>query len=94
MLEWVLKIRFHANLAPAQQLRSFDKGESPPMYSPPPRPGEILRRHTTDLVSSVEVNALSSVPYEPRTYEKPSTITGNHSPYEYNLLFETTHDIF
>ncbi|VDN88633.1 unnamed protein product [Brugia pahangi] len=48
------------------------------MYSPPPRPGEILRRHTTDLVSSVEVNALSSVPYEPRTYEKPSTITGNH----------------
>lgn len=25
MLEWVLKIRFHANLAPAQQLRSFDK---------------------------------------------------------------------
>uniref|UniRef100_A0A0N4T6E9 PH domain-containing protein n=1 Tax=Brugia pahangi TaxID=6280 RepID=A0A0N4T6E9_BRUPA len=88
MLEWVLKIRFHANLAPAQQLRSFDKGESPPMYSPPPRPGEILRRHTTDLVSSVEVNALSSVPYEPRTYEKPSTITGNHCKFS-ELEFST-----
>ncbi|VIO98093.1 probable spectrin beta chain, putative [Brugia malayi] len=95
MLEWVLKIRFHANLAPAQQLRSFDKGESPPMYSPPPRPGEILRRHTTDLVSSLEVNAFSSVPYEPRTYEKSSTITGNHYDEEevtlelQNQLFKT-----
>ncbi|EJD74610.1 beta chain spectrin [Loa loa] len=78
MLEWVLKIRFHANLAPAQQLRSFDKSESPPMYSPPPRPGETLRRHTTELVSSVEVNAFSSLPYESESYEKPGIITRNH----------------
>ncbi|VBB25988.1 unnamed protein product, partial [Acanthocheilonema viteae] len=78
MLEWVLKIRFHANLAPAQQLRSFDKGESPPMYSPPPRPFETLRRHTTELVSSVEINSLSSQSYEHRSYEKPDIITNNH----------------
>ncbi|VDK61916.1 unnamed protein product [Onchocerca ochengi] len=76
MLEWVLKIRFHANLTPAQQLRSFNKNESPPMYSPPPRPGETLRRHTTELVSSVQANALSS--YEPRLYEKPGITTSNH----------------
>lgn len=25
MLEWVAKIKFHASLAPAQQLRSFDR---------------------------------------------------------------------
>ncbi|VDK88570.1 unnamed protein product, partial [Litomosoides sigmodontis] len=78
MLEWILKIRFHANLTPAQQLRSFDKNESPPMYSPPPRPFETLRRHTTELVSSVEVKAFPSQPYESRTHEEPDIITNNH----------------
>uniref|UniRef100_F1KPH2 Spectrin beta chain n=1 Tax=Ascaris suum TaxID=6253 RepID=F1KPH2_ASCSU len=51
MLEWVAKIKFHASLAPAQQLRSFDRGETPPLHAPPPRPGEILRRHTTEVGS-------------------------------------------
>uniref|UniRef100_A0A915PUP8 Spectrin beta chain n=1 Tax=Setaria digitata TaxID=48799 RepID=A0A915PUP8_9BILA len=78
MLEWVLKIRFHANLTPAQQLRSFDKSESPPMYSPPPRPGEIVRRHTTELVSSIEVNPYSALAYESNLYEKLDITTGSH----------------
>uniref|UniRef100_F1LAX5 Spectrin beta chain n=1 Tax=Ascaris suum TaxID=6253 RepID=F1LAX5_ASCSU len=51
MLEWVAKIKFHASLAPAQQLRSFDRGETPPLHAPPPRPGEIPRRHTTEVGS-------------------------------------------
>uniref|UniRef100_A0A183UJC9 PH_9 domain-containing protein n=1 Tax=Toxocara canis TaxID=6265 RepID=A0A183UJC9_TOXCA len=51
MLEWVAKIKFHASLTPAQQLRSFDRGETPPLDAPPPRPGETPRRHTTEVGS-------------------------------------------
>ncbi|VDM96556.1 unnamed protein product [Thelazia callipaeda] len=77
MLEWVLKIRFHANLAPAQQLRSFDKSESPPMYSPPPRPGEAVRRHTTELVSSIEVKSTVPLSYEADLHEESRTVIAN-----------------
>lgn len=56
------------------------------MYSPPPRPFETPRRHTTELVSSIEVNTFPSFSHELRSHEKFDVITSNHRKF-YLLLF-------
>uniref|UniRef100_A0A915ENZ4 PH domain-containing protein n=1 Tax=Ditylenchus dipsaci TaxID=166011 RepID=A0A915ENZ4_9BILA len=55
MIEWVEKINFHAQLAPPNQLTSFQQGsnEGLPMYSPPSNPSnELMRSHTLELHTS------------------------------------------